>query len=543
MRARCGKILILGAFAAMGSAHAQTPAAWPFAGGNMENTRAAVSASGPRQLNTVTAPTLSVRWTFSTVGSISATPTVEPGGLYVTDWANMLYKVNPDSGALIWSNPISTYTGTGPPIAFRGSRSSPAIGSQGEIVLGDTNSATVIAVNRTTGKLVWKTAIDADPTTFIHGSAVIYNGVVYIGVTSTQEGNPNGGYVQPTFRGSVVALNETTGNILWQFYTAPTGYTGAAIWNSQPVIFAEANSLIVATGNNYTMPSSVVGCVIKAGSNLASQNSCLDPTDHINSVLSLDLTTGKLNWSRKFQVVDIDNGACKQRLAVCPDPADVDFASAPNLIGIPDFIGVPDDRGGVSSSYLLGAGQKSGVYWGINPYNGGLFWQSMVGAGQIKWGTAINTTNNSVGLVAIDNNFHSNNLLAGSPTVPPYTWNAGSWGGINLRTGHMIWQLQAFGNDLTDPSYGSSAPGPISFTNQVAFAGSTSGYMVAFNAMTGSILWSYNTGVALESAPAIFNDTLYWGAGYRSSTTASKLYAFSIASTAAAGAVSQTNAR
>ncbi len=98
----------------------------------------------------------------------------------------MLYKIDPDTGALIWSNPVSYYTGSTP----GGARflSSPAIGGQGEIVLGDTDSATVFAVNRTTGALIWKTGVDTNPYAFIHGSAVIYNGIVYVGVTSREEG-------------------------------------------------------------------------------------------------------------------------------------------------------------------------------------------------------------------------------------------------------------------------------------------------------------------------------------------------------------------
>ena len=305
MSARFAKILILGAFAAEGTAQAQTLTSWPFAGGNIENTRATVSPAGTQQLNITTAPTLTVEWTFNTAGAVGGTPTVEPGGLYVTDWANILYKIDPATGALIWSYPFSYYTGGQYPTGGSGSRSSPAIGSQGEIVVGDTNSATVFAVNRTTGALIWKTVVDTDPTALINASAVIYNGIVYIGVTSSDEHRASRSptYV-PTFRGSVVALSETTGNIFWQFYTAPLNYTGAPIWNAQPVVFSEANSLIVATGNNYSIPASVADCLLDAGGNFGVQNSCLDPTDHVDSVLSLDLTTGKLNWSRKFQAFD-----------------------------------------------------------------------------------------------------------------------------------------------------------------------------------------------------------------------------------------------
>jgi polyvinyl alcohol dehydrogenase (cytochrome) len=244
MGAHVAKILILGAAAAAGTANAQTPAPWPFAGADLANSRARLSPAGPQQLNTVTASQLTVKWTFNPVGSMGGTPTVEQGGLYVTDWANTLYKIDPDTGALIWSHPFSYYTGRTP--GGNGSRSSPAIGSQGEIVVGDTQSATVFAVNRTTGALIWKTSVDSDPLALIHGSAVIYKGIVYIGVASTDEGaaEKSPTYV-PTFRGSVVALGETTGNILWKFYTVPPGYTGAAIWNSQPVVFAAAHSLIV----------------------------------------------------------------------------------------------------------------------------------------------------------------------------------------------------------------------------------------------------------------------------------------------------------
>ncbi len=533
MGAPFAKILLQGACAAAGTAHAQTPAPWPFAGADLANSRAMLSPAGPQQLNTVTASQLTVKWTFNTVGSIGGTPTVEQGGLYVTDWANTLYKIDPDTGALIWSHPFSFYTGA----MYGGSRSSPAIGSQGEIVVGDTASATVFAVNRTTGALIWKTVVDPDPLAFIHGSAVIYKGIVYIGVSSKDEGagltNPN---FVPAFRGSVVALGETTGNVLWQFYTVPPGYTGAAVWNSQPVVFSAAHSLIIATGNNYTVPASVGACLLSAGSSLPAQNQCLDPADHVNSVLSLDLTTGNLNWSRKFQAADTFNGGCLKNYPSCPNPrgTEADFASAPNLVMVPNFVGVPDDRGGVSNSYLLGAGEHSGEYWGINPYDGGLFWQNQVGPGGPQWGTAINTDYNATALIANENGNNINTTLAGSASVAPFTWNGGSWGSINLKTGHFSWQLAAFGNDLTNPAHGSSAPSAISFSNQVAYASSTSGYMAAFDSSTGNILWTYNTGGQLDSAPAIYNDTLYWGAGFQSPTSG-KLYAFSIASTASSG--------
>ena len=45
---------------------------------------------------------------------------------------------------------------------------------------------------------------------------------------------------------------------------------------------------------------------------------------------------------------------------------------------------------------LLGIGQKSGVYWALNPDTGTVVWQTQVGPGSgfggIEWGTAFDGT-------------------------------------------------------------------------------------------------------------------------------------------------------
>jgi polyvinyl alcohol dehydrogenase (cytochrome) len=255
---------------------------------------------------------------------------------------------------------------------------------------------------------------------------------------------------------------------------------------------------------------------------------CLDPRDQVDALVSLDLKTGAFKWSRRSEGPDTYNGACPAGLSTCPDPEgmDADFSSAPNLIYLSNFVGANDDRGGTSNQYLLGAGQKSGIYWAINPADGGLFWYSYIGQGEIKWGTAVNTSNGTSVLIANYNTDHNYNLLAGLNGRPQY-WNAGSWGSLDLRTGKMTWQVPAYGDDLKSPTYGASAAGAISFSNGVGFAADSSGYMTAFNATTGKFLWLYNTGANLDSAPAIFNDTVYWGAG-QAGTKGGMLYAFSV---------------
>ena len=45
---------------------------------------------------------------------------------------------------------------------------------------------------------------------------------------------------------------------------------------------------------------------------------------------------------------------------------------------------------------LLGAGQKSGVYWAVNPDNGDIVWKTQVGPGGslggLEWGSAYDGT-------------------------------------------------------------------------------------------------------------------------------------------------------
>jgi hypothetical protein len=114
-------------------------------------------------------------------------------------------------------------------------------------------------------------------------------------------------------------------------------------------------------------------------------------------------------------------------------------------------------------------------------------------------------------------------------------WNAGSWGAISLLNGKIIWQIPAYGPDLQTPQYGATAGGPMSFTNRVVLTGDSGGYMAALDANSGLTYWTYYVGGTIESAPAIYNDTLYWGAGYShgSGVANPHLYAFRPSATAA----------
>jgi polyvinyl alcohol dehydrogenase (cytochrome) len=93
---------------------------WLVAGHDLSNSW---SQSAEHQINSSNVGKLNLAWTFTTGGSVSATPTVAGNAVYFPDWAGNLYAVEREKGQLIWSHKISDYDGF--PTAI--SRVSPAM--------------------------------------------------------------------------------------------------------------------------------------------------------------------------------------------------------------------------------------------------------------------------------------------------------------------------------------------------------------------------------------------------------------------------------
>src|SRR6266436_3917832 len=105
-----------------------------------------------------------------------------------------------------------------------------------------------------------------DVSSGLTGSPVVFDGVVYVGVSSSEEtlaANP--AYPCCSFRGSVVALDAKNGQMLWKTFDMPDNggrtnqYSGGAVWQP-PAIDPERGTLFIGTGNNYTAPADVVAC-------------------------------------------------------------------------------------------------------------------------------------------------------------------------------------------------------------------------------------------------------------------------------------------
>jgi len=553
---------------------------WPSAGADLNNSRYQATEN---QINANTVGSLKVKWVFATSGDVQAHPAVDGDYLYFPDSAGFLYKVKKIDGTQVWKKPISDYTG------FTGdsARGTPAVAGD-LLILGNLTGrniplfgqpqpppkpARVFAVNKNDGSFVWSTKVDQTDLALVTNSPIVYNGTAYVGVASNEE--VISAFVRkcsPTtppppqcwvfqFRGSALALDVQTGVIKWQTFMIPprpanwsgNWYAGASIWGSTGAIDPTTNQIFMTTGNNVSAPESVVTCL----KNGQPPSSCVDPADHFDSVVALDLDTGKINWAARGLPHDLYNVACGINVPGaftipvpgvpgltpgtydnCPwsppgpptytDP-DEDFAQGPMLLG----------------NGLVGAGQKSGVFWAFKRNPGGqqgqqqgqlgqqgqqaeLVWHTQVVPGGItggmQWGSAtdgkrifVASANSGTRLAGAGSGAVDWTLKDGTKT------KAGGWAALDSNTGAVIWTTK-------DPN-GSRAEGAVSATNDVVFGCNLApgiGRMVAMNANTGAILWSYDTGAPCNAGASISDGMVFWGSGTFSGQGPKKLFAFGL---------------
>jgi len=490
---------------AVGSLRAEDES-WPMFGENAANT----ASTSETTITTSKVSTLKTKWIFTTGGDVSARAAVVDGVVYFPDWGGYIWAVSASSGKKLWHHKMSDY---GLPSGTI-SRTSPAVVDD-KVYIGTQTDGWLLAINAKTGSLIWKTAPIA-PAYFpkITGSVTVVDSVVYVGLATDEEGKAEeNNYPCCTTKGRIVAVNANNGTVLWSTATVPTGYSGGSIWSSGPVVDESRHTVYVTTGNNYSTPTAeaYLTCVASG----KSVGACQSPEDYADSVVALNSKTGAVKWGTRLlqwpETTDTDDFNLACRISPlgsnCPTPTgpDFDFGSGPNEITYKTAKG---------SATIIGAGQKSGIYYALNPDTGAELWHTQVGPG-IQWGSASDGTRI---YVAVSN-----------PGGVSYAGgDAGSWAALDPATGKILWQTP-------DPN-GATDTGPLAVANGIVYAPSLAGSatapnMFALNAATGAKLWSYAAGSSVNAGAAIVGGEVYWGSGYSRSAGATggknRFYAFS----------------
>lgn len=469
------------------------------------------------------------KWVATTTGDVSATPAVVNGAVYFGDFGGTLWKLDAETGAVIWSHQVSDYTGIAGDIA----RTSPSVAGN-TLVVGDLKHPDMLGINATTGELRWITQVHPDPRGIMTGSPVLVGNTIVTGVSASNASGPGA-----TFRGSIVALNAQTGSILWQHYSLPDnggvagGYAGATMF-SPPAVDVSAGLVYGTFGQPYTEPASVTAC-----HNGGFIESCEQPGSYLESIVAFDLKTGQPQWSYRVRGHDPWMRACGSQ------PASVTWCAPES-----DF--EKWDLGGSGANVMrlwmdghwrdvIGVGEKSGVYVLLDAVTGAFIWNTLIGPGGdqggMEWGTAFDGERI---YVSITNHHHIPYKLTHDGMLTNITTTGGSWAALDPITGKILWQT-ADPQVETIPGFSTSVGvwdlAPVTVANGVVYAGSmaklaSQNQMFALDGSTGVILWQFSAGSSVNAGPAVVNGTVYWGSGYaRSGVEGSgntKLYAFNI---------------
>ncbi len=420
-------------------------------------------------------PRLKVKWAFGyPERGVFGQPTVAGGRLFVSTANGKVYSLDPKSGCVHWV--IDNKAGV---------RSAIQIGPLPEgsparyaAYFGD-DKARVHAVDAATGTLLWETKLDDHPVARITGSPVLYQGRLYVPVSSIEEvlgTNPK--YECCKFQGAVAALDAYTGKVIWktrvisdppkpfQKNSAGTqmyGPAGAAVW-SAPTLDLKRRVVYAATGNSYTESE----------------------TNTSNAIVAIDMDTGSLKWSNQATAHDAFLVGCPiPGAGNCPkNPGpDVDFGSSPILHTMPD------------GKQVVLAGQKSGFVYALDPdHRGKTVWAAQVGAGStlggVEWGPAADDTNLYVAI--------SDVFAKKEDAKPGLT-------AIRMSTGEKVWQAPA---PKPECSWGARGCFPalsaaVTVIPGVVFSGSMDGHLRAYASKDGAVVWDFDTGKSFETVNGV----------------------------------------
>jgi polyvinyl alcohol dehydrogenase (cytochrome) len=463
-------------------------------GGNLEATgfrNAADAGINPTNLKSI-----ALKWAFGFPEGtiIRSKPAIAGNWIIVGSQYGDLYAIDRPTGKLGWVFTASA--------AIRGAIVI-AAGSRGRVAYFADYSTNVYAVDIGSGKLIWNQRAGFDQLSSTTGSVAVYDGKVYVPISSLEVGSAAyGTYPCCISSGGVVALDANTGKPVWVYRVLAKanlsaknrsgrpiyGPSGAPVWCS-PTVDKRRGLLYIGTGENYSPPST--------------------PTS--DAIQALDLNTGRLVWNFQGTSDDIYNLACPVLNNCPPVPGpDLDFGMAPILVHEP------------SGKDMLVAGQKSGVVYALEPSSGKQIWKTRIGKGGalggIHWGMAADgnrlyatNADNPIALDQRDSSVHA----------------APGLYALDVRTGKTLWY------SASPPCQGekgcmavnSAAPATVP---GLVFAGGLDGHIRAYQAESGAIVWDYNTSVPSQTvngvegeggaidgpAPVISRGMLFVNSGY-----------------------------
>ncbi len=441
---------------------------WNGWGQNLANTR----FQGEPGLAAGDVPRLKLKWAFGYRATyVYGQPTLVGGRVYVTSSSGRVYSLDAKSGCTYW-----TFDAEAP---VRTAVTLVRVHGALRVLIGD-DSSLVYALDADQGRLLWKRRLDPHPSARITGTPVYYGQRLYVPVSSLEElSAPAPNYECCRFRGSVAALDISTGRVIWRTYTIAQpprpyrknqagtqlyGPAGGSVW-SAPTLDPEHDLLYVGTGNSYTDV----------------------PAPRTDSILALHMSSGAVAWANQLRPHD-------NYIVGCDAPGTAGQGNCPKTLGPDvDFGTSPILKTLANGERLLLTGEKSGRVYALDPATGQERWHAQVGAGSslggIEWGSAADAQ----ALYAPVSD-------AAATQAPP-----GGLVALRLLDGKQLWRAApppavcSWGprNCLAAQSQAVTAmPG-------VVFSGSEDGHLRAYATGDGRVIWDVDTAQAYTTVNGV----------------------------------------
>lgn len=475
--------------------------------GDLSNTRFASARDAGLTAGKVSR--LKLKWAFGFPGATAMYgETVVDGRVFVSSNAGYVYALDAASGCVQWSYKSPAVVRSGITIGPLKPGSSRLVAFFGDI------RGFAYALDASTGQLIWRAAADNHPLARVVGNPRLYEGRLYVPLASLEEDESRSPqHICCTFRGAITAFDSETGKQIWKSYTIPQepkvirrnsigvdymGPSGSGVWNT-PIIDTKRRALYFGTGNSFSEPATTS-----------------------DSIMAMDLDTGKILWWQQANKNDVWHGPCVQSVPGRTPPAnqggrgrgnqppypmdncvdktgpDWDYAASPNLATMPD------------GRTVIIASPKQAVVRALDPdKKGATLWEQDIargiggGAGETVFGGAIDGKTIYFGL-------HLGNGLVA----------------MDLATGVEKWFRPLQAPEAMSTHKGVVAA--VALIPGVLFAAGMDGILRAVSPTDGNPIWEFNTAQEFETVnkvaakggsigaagPTIANGMVFVGSGY-----------------------------
>lgn len=335
---------------------------WPSDGQNTYNQRT-LRVGGPSASRALAG--LTKVWERPTGGDVRGTPVTAIGGVFAGSTDGAVYAWLQKNGSLAWATGIEGPVYSSPLVVEKSStdRTVYAVASK----KGGTKLVALDPHKK--GDVKWSTQVDSqfDSVAYASPAYSAEKNLVYVATCACRAEEQ--GTITNT-RGTISAVDATTGALVWKQYTASPSAGGVGIAGT-PLVADVIDRVYVATGHSYGLPASTA-----------------------NSVFALDTATGAVVG--QFQA------------------RQGDAASNANLLDVTKKQGFVSPPIAVGNS--LGVGSKDGNFYAFDATTMEQKWTTTVGAGSSRGGV--------IGAGAWDGK-----ALYGSSSLPGLFWSLDGSGG------------------------------------------------------------------------------------------------------------------